>query len=450
MKVKVSKLKPHPKNQDIYNLSSIDDLTESIIEYGLLEKIVIDKSYRVISGHRRLQAIKILEWKTVDCEVVNVSDDESVSLLIQHNKQRVKSVRELLNEAKVLMSRYKMGQGKRTDLTSVRPNKGSARDVVSHEIGVPSSVIGKLLFIEKEQPDYIDLIDKGIVTINQAYLQTQRITKEVVARKPKDIQLSDDDLFTFHNKSSVSMTEIKDGEVDLIFTSPPYWSKRKYTNSPGIGNEKEPSQYVEKIVNHFKDCKRVLNKRGSFFLNLGDTFYNGNLCNIPHRVSIGLQDDGWILRNTIIWSKTNPKPSSSKTNLTPSYEFIFHFVKDVVYKYSLTLAPLKHNDKPSLPPRHRGVGKSITSVYPYIPRDGKNMGDFWTEDIVKTAVVNQSKSDSSTEHPAPFPENIVTLPLLQTTDEGDLVLDPFMGSGTTGKVSNLHMRRFVGYDIQNY
>ena len=56
MKVKVSKLKPHSKNQDIYNLSSIDDLTESIIEYGLLEKIVIDKSYRVISGHRRLQA----------------------------------------------------------------------------------------------------------------------------------------------------------------------------------------------------------------------------------------------------------------------------------------------------------------------------------------------------------------------------------------------------------
>jgi DNA modification methylase len=117
------------------------------------------------------------------------------------------------------------------------------------------------------------------------------------------------------------------------------------------------------------------------------------------------------------------------------------------YKYDPTLAPIKHNTKPSHAPRHRGsVGKSVS---PYIPRDGKNMGDWWSEEIVQSAVVNQ-KFDKDIEHPAPFPEKIVVLPILQTRIENDLVLDPFMGSGTTGVVSKRYGRRFVGYDVQQY
>ena len=77
------------------------------------------------------------------------------------------------------------------------------------------------------------------------------------------------------------------------------------------------------------------------------------------------------------------------------------------------------------------------------------MGDWWNEEIVQSAVVNQ-KFDNEVEHPAPFPEKIVVLPVLQTTDTGDLVLDPFMGSGTTGSVATRYKRRFVGYDVQVY
>ena len=129
------------------------------------------------------------------------------------------------------------------------------------------------------------------------------------------------------------MDEVKDGSVDLIFTSPPYWNKRTYDDeSSGLGNEKSPKEYVENLVSHFRDSKRVLKDTGSFFLVLGDTYLNKNLQNIPHRVTIGLQDEGWILRNTIIWKKTNPKPVSSKDNLSPSYEFIFHLVKTHQYK----------------------------------------------------------------------------------------------------------------------
>ena len=86
---------------------------------------------------------------------------------------------------------------------------------------------------------------------------------------------------------------------------------------------------------------------------------------------------------------------------------------------------------------------------PYIPRSGKNMGDFWTEDIVRSAVVNQQGLNGK-EHPAPYPEQIVLLPVLQTTKENDLVLDPFHGSGTTGKVAIDNNRRYIGIDLKTY
>ncbi|MDB0042532.1 site-specific DNA-methyltransferase, partial [Flavobacteriaceae bacterium] len=296
--------------------------------------------------------------------------------------------------------------------------------------------------------------DKGILTVNQSYLQIQREIKEKESREPitstqrKNIQNSK---WRFYQKSSHDMSELKDGEVQTIFTSPPYWNKRTYSEKKGLGNEKTSEEFVVNLSEHLRDCKRVLNDKGSFFLNLGDTFYNGNLQNVPHRVVLKLQEQGWILRNTIIWSKTNPKPSSTKTNLTPSYEFIFHLVKSIEYDYYPTPNKLSEKTKPSLPPRHRSVnGEYSKSVSPYLPNlKGKNMGDYWNEDIVRTSVANQ-KLDIEGEHPAPFPDEIITLPILQTSKEDDIVLDPFMGSGTTGNVCDKLGRSFVGFDLKKF
>ena len=458
MFVDIKKIKPHPKNQEIYSLSNIDDLRTSIRSVGLLEKIIIDQHFQIISGHRRYLAVCNLNWKEVECEQIEVNESDAITYLIHHNKQRIKTCRELLNEAKVLMEEHKIGQGKRSDLilceevlTSVNLNRSRTRDIVGDLIGISGVQITKLLFIEKHNPGLIDLIDNGLLTINQAYIQTSRVKKEQDAQleNRKTSKKTFNDNFRFFKKCSSKMNELSTDEVDCIFTSPPYWNKRKYCENGGLGNEKDSDEYVSNLVKHLNDCKRVLSDTGSFFLNLGDTFHQGNLMNIPHRVAISLQEKGWILRNTIIWAKTNPKPSSSKNNLCPTYEFIFHLVKSMDYKYNHTLIPLKEDTKPSHAPRHRNLKCSSTMQTPYIPREGKNMGDWWNEDIVKSAVVNQ-KSFGEVEHPAPFPPKIVTLPVLQTTQEGDLVLDPFMGSGTTGNVANQYNRRFVGYDVQVY
>ena len=453
MKVKVSSLKHHPKNKEIYTLSSIEELMESISEVGLLQPLTIDTRNQVISGNRRFESIKRLGWKEVNVEVKEVKEEEEELLLIHYNKQRIKSFKELINEYLILDNLYRKGQGNRTDLTSVKSNKGSSRDIVSKEMGISSSQLRRLVYIYKNKPEYIELLDKGILTVNQSYLQIQREIKERESKKstsPNSKTLIKSN-WRFYQKSSHNMSELKEGEVQTIFTSPPYWNKRTYSEEKGLGNEKNSEEFVVNLSEHLRDCKRVLKDRGSFFLNLGDTFYNGNLQNVPHRVILKLQEQGWILRNTIIWSKTNPKPSSSKSNLTPSYEFIFHLVKSMEYDYYPTPNKLSDKTKPSLPPRHRSVnGDYSKSVSPYLPNvNGKNMGDYWNEDIVRTSVANQ-KLDIEGEHPAPFPNEIITLPINQTSKEGELILDPFMGSGTTGRVCDKLGRSFVGYDLKRF
>jgi site-specific DNA-methyltransferase (adenine-specific) len=453
MKIKVSMLNHHPKNKEIYDLSSIEELMESITQMGLLQPLIIDTNNQIISGNRRFESIKRLGWEEVDVVEREVKEGEEELLLIHYNKQRIKSFKELINEYLILDKHYRKGQGKRTDLTSVKSNQGSSRDIVSNELGISSSQLRRLVFIYRKKPEYIALLDKGILTINQSYLQIQREIKERESKKPTTSKSESfiKSNWRFYQKSSDNMSELNDGEVQTIFTSPPYWNKRTYSELKGLGNEKTSEEFVINLSEHLKDCKRVLNGRGSFFLNLGDTFLNGNLQNIPHRVVLKLQEQGWILRNTIIWSKTNPKPSSSKSNLTPSYEFIFHLVKTKDYDYYPTLTKLSDKTKPSLPPRHRSVNGDYSKlVSPYLPNvNGRNMGDYWNEDIMRTSVSNQ-KLKIQGEHPAPFPTEIITLPILQTSKKGDLILDPFMGSGTTGRVCDGLERSFVGYDVKKY
>ena len=451
MKLPIDQIQSHPLNQSIYDLSNIEDLVVSIGEVGLLTPLVVNQQFQLISGHRRIEAVRRLGWDEVDVEVIETaSEDEEKSLLVHFNKQRVKTSREIINEAETLRPLYAVGQGKRSDLTSVPRNK-SGRDSLAEAVGVSSSQLGKLLFIQKENPDFINAIDEGKLTVRQAYTHLSRLKNERDAKtpSPKKNNQSPTESFVFHHKSSDLMEELETDSIDLIFTSPPYWNKRDY-GGVSLGTERSPDEFVDNLVIHLGACSRVIKETGSFFLNMGDTYKDRNLMNIPHKVVIKLQEDGWILRNTIIWNKTNPKPHSSKTSLSPTYEFIFHLVRSSKYKYNQTLAPSKTDSKFQFP-RHREVDGSVPDmVYPMMPRDGKNMGDFWDESVVKTAVAKNISTPESVEHPAPFPEQIVTLPILQTTDEGDIVLDPFMGTGTTGKVANRLSRRFVGYDIHEY
>jgi len=464
-KVPVSLLSHHPINRSIYTLSSIDDLMRSIDEMGLLQPLVIDQNNYVISGNRRLKSIQKLGWKSVSVEQISVADDEVVPLIISYNHQRVKSTREILNEYAALEKIHGSGQGRRTDLiTSGKSTKGSvARDIIAEKVGVSSSQMGRLLFIQKTDPDFVDHVDAGTLTINQAYtaLKKRVADTSIISTKSGSADSVESDDYTFHHKSSYRMDEVEDESVQLVFTSPPYWNQRKYSdgNEVSLGQEDTPEEYVSTLVDHLDDVERVLRNDGSFFLVLGDKFLDQNLLNLPHRVAISLQEKGWIQRQSIVWRKTNPKMSSSKSNLSSSYEMIFHFTKTTKYLYQPIRIPAAGNKgnppeigkvMPKIGHNNLMYDKTDHSYHPYIIDGKKGLTDFWTEDVVATAVASNNRNNDKKSHPAVFPHKLVVLPLLQTTRKNDLVCDPFSGANTTGDVCREYGRRFVGYDVKIY
>jgi DNA modification methylase len=465
MKVLVKSLKHHPLNSQIYSLSGIDDLIKSIQEVGLLQPLTIDQHNQVVSGNRRFEAVRKLKWVKVDVVKIDVPEGKEIKLLIHFNKQRIKTSTELLLEYDHLKSYYKSNKNELGNGLNVRLT-------VSEDIQLSDSQLGRLIFIRKHRPELIELIDKGILSVNQSYLQCQRFIKEVESRNDirrieNEEQTKKNKKFRFIQKSSSSMSELKDGEINLIFTSPPFYSARLYDSKKGLGNEKTPEEFVKNLSEHLDDCYRVLNDKGSFYLNLGDTFVEGSLQSIPHRVLLEIQRrKGWILRSTLVWVKSNSKPSSVKTNHNQSYEFIFHLVKGKNYYYEPVLTKLSGNTKPSHPPRHRTTKElgDISKITPYIPNPlGKKLGDFLTEDIVRTSVSNQFNNDGI-EHPAKFPIELSTIPILQTCvlpfinqKRKDItILDNFCGSLSVFKnieeINRVYGTsiNFVGYDIKKY
>ena len=115
--------------------------------------------------------------------------------------------------------------------------------------------------------------------------------------------------------------------IDCVVTSPPYYMKRQYLGG-GIGLEKTYQEYIDNLLLITKEIYRVLKPTGSFWLNIGDSYKDKQLLNIPHRVAIRMQDEQrWILRNTVVWDKMKGAMSQSKDSLGCEYEPLFHFVK---------------------------------------------------------------------------------------------------------------------------
>ena len=121
------------------------------------------------------------------------------------------------------------------------------------------------------------------------------------------------------------LMKIPDNSIDCVVTSPPYYMKRQYLNG-GIGMEVTYQKYIDNLLAIIQEIYRVLKPTGSFWLNIGDSYKNKQLLNIPYRVAIRMQDEqSWILRNIVIWDKIKGAMSQSKDSLGNEYEPFFHF-----------------------------------------------------------------------------------------------------------------------------
>jgi site-specific DNA-methyltransferase (adenine-specific) len=293
-------------------------------------------------------------------------------------------------------------------------------------------------------------------------------------------------------------------------TSPPYWNQRQY-NALGIGLETSASEFVDSLLKVTKQVQRVLTDDGSFWLNLGDSYYKKSLAGVPWRTALKMIDEqGWILRNDIIWNKMKGGMDTSTDRLANTHEMLFHFVKRSSYYYdsdSIRSAPRsaklvkgklvsatgvtgvsyrrKIELSTSLTPEQRenafaaldkmldqiatgeysdfrmvikGSGQRVTHsdmervsgrakelrdkgfyFLRYHP-NGAKPSDVWD-------IVPEDTHKRSELHYAAYPIDLCRIPVLATCPEGGIVLDPFVGTGTTLLAAHEHGRRSVGIDI---
>jgi site-specific DNA-methyltransferase (adenine-specific) len=298
------------------------------------------------------------------------------------------------------------------------------------------------------------------------------------------------------------LAELSSGSIDTIITSPPYFSLRNYGHPKQLGLERNVDDWVSNLVAVCAELARVLKPTGSLWLNVGDSYSNHpsqgapkkSLLLGPQRLALALLQDGWLIRNQVIWAKTNPMPSSVVDRLSCTYEVVFLLVRSPRYFFDL--------DAIRQPITTKAKKRPTVSDYQYLPHEalppdagfdddrglshlkaegraghplGKNPGDVWR---LPTAAYRGA-------HFATFPQALVERPLLATCPERvcaacgtpwqreavdrsqavpvlgrlrpactcraettpGIVLDPFFGSGTVGLVAEKHGRDWLGIEL---
>ena len=264
----------------------------------------------------------------------------------------------------------------------------------------------------------------------------------------------------------------------MCVTSPPYYGLRDYGGEDNqIGQEQSPEEFVEELVDVFRKVRDVLTDDGTLWLNIGDSYYNyrkdgcipkqtfsesrqdlpkttprrsnklvgykdKDLIGIPWMLAFALRADGWYLRQDIIWHKPNPMPESVKDRCTKSHEYIFLLSKSKYYHYDneAIKEPVKqdwgtrdrtngkyHNPGTGLQP-HTGLTKSYTK---------RNKHSVWS--------VNKKPYKGA--HFATYPPELIRPCILAGSERGDIILDPFLGSGTTAMVAKDLGRSYIGCEL---
>ncbi|HDX0803395.1 TPA: site-specific DNA-methyltransferase [Stenotrophomonas maltophilia] len=286
------------------------------------------------------------------------------------------------------------------------------------------------------------------------------------------------------------------GSVHTCVTSPPYFGLRDYGHDGQIGLEQKPEEYVSKLVEVFREVHRVLRDDGTLWLNLGDSYANDgkwggssggkhasalhgatsigrgkvstglkpkDLIGIPWRIAFALQEDGWFLRQDIIWSKPNPMPESVTDRCTKAHEYLFLLSKSQRYYFDAGAireqaahdpnavrnrwdrldydvpgqTRQKRRSRAAVPPRHAACGSTQDGL-DAAGRDGaRNKRSVWT-------VATRPFRDA---HFATFPEQLIEPCILAGAPAGGLVLDPFMGAGTTAVVAERLGRQWLGCEL---
>ena len=274
-------------------------------------------------------------------------------------------------------------------------------------------------------------------------------------------------------------------QVQTTITSPPYYGLRDYGRDGQLGREETPQQFIDNLVDVFECVRAITREDGTCWVNLGDTYAHsgigGNnntltpnkkvinheigvklpanikskdLIGIPWMFAFAAREAGWYLRQDVIWNKPSCMPESMTDRCTKSHEYIFLLAKSDDYyfdneaikcatltKKSKQARPIPLEDKKWIDTSKHKInntpGVTPHGGFKHNDYDEKNHRSVWT-------IATQPFSEA---HFAPYPDEIVATCLAASTRRGDIVLDPFMGSGTTGSVAKLYGRKYLGCEL---
>ena len=289
--------------------------------------------------------------------------------------------------------------------------------------------------------------------------------------------------------------------VDLVITSPPYFQQREYDGG-GVGNEKKPNDYISALIKIFRECVRIIKPTGSIVFNIGDKYEDSSLLLMPYRFAIAATEQcGVTLVNNVTWVKSNPTPRQFKRRLVSSTEPFFHFIKSQNYKYFIDEF-LKPTDEPK-PTNGNGAGEKVGKKYfllieqstltpkqkemarnaleevieevhngeiqgfrmkirgihsePFggqeggrkiqLDKNGFTIIRIYGNPLKKDVIATPVESLKNCPHPAIYPVKIVEEFIKLLTQRGDIVLDPFVGSGSTAVAAFQNERVYIGFDI---
>ena len=302
------------------------------------------------------------------------------------------------------------------------------------------------------------------------------------------------DLNKIHTGNALEILKtFPDASINMCITSPPYWGLRDYKTDPvkwqdgwlgELGAEPDFNAYINHLCDIFDEVKRVLKDDGTCWVNIGDTYggcslnssygvkakgetsflksvehlqkvahtrgkYSKSLLLIPFRFAIEMSNRGWTVRNVIIWQKPNATPSSAKDRFTVDFEYLFFFSKNKKYYFERQLEPIKQSTYERC---KSGCGINKGANY-----QGLNKTNF---ERLQKRILSGEISGRNTRtvwsiathayhgaHFAVFPPALLEIPIKAGCPEDGMVLDPFIGSGTTAVVANRLNRKWIGIEL---
>ena len=437
----------------VYNLpENYPAIRENIKEMGIITPLIVNSNNMIIvSGNLRHAICIELGIPLIPVYFVDIQDDlQLVSL--SSNLHREKTTMEKYNEMKLYKTLFGIKKGQRTDLNPDLQKLKEERDIILSTM--TKDTRNKLNSIastyeeiygnsSKELEKVFSNIDSGVLTLNKAYNKASHLK---VKSKCTEKLIGGDYVSassTIYNKSSEILSELENGSISVVCSSPPYWVMKMYQlDANQLGQEATVEEYINNLKKHYLEAYRVLKNDGSVWVNINDCCKDGEYQLVPQRFVLMMKSIGFILNDEFQWLKQNPRPTGGKRSVR-RHEPIFHFVKSNNFYYNEEW--LKDCED-----QNNSFSIGTTQVCPKLTSSLDFFGGVLKTGVASTRELKKKCEDRGVilDHQATFPIDVPMICLKLTSKPFDKILDIFNGTAMSGlAVIELgEGREYIGYE----